>query len=487
MKDVFRFWGYDRGVHRRAVGDGRALGLSARPAPLPVFGHVELADELIGRCGPLATFCSSGWWSWLLLDPSVETEGEPLAWFRTAEGEAHAIVTRTAANAYRFWFDVDRTIKFIQNERYLPHPTPLYVRWGVNPDGLPGWMRKLGFRAMHLARRVRGASGPLFPVHPADPAVDAWRFLIRSIVEEHTSAETVPFWPGGKQYAVTLSHDIDTDYCFRVPELLEKVRALDEGAGMRSAWMVVTKLLDRGRPALDELHAAGHEIGFHGTDHDHKLAFLPPVPMARRIARASELIETYGTTGFRSPSYLRTPSLYQALDGVLEYDMSMHDVIEGFCRSALRHEGCSTCLPFFLAGTDVLEIPTTIPEDWYFDSLGCSDPQEVLRSQLKSLETIKARGGIASTLTHPEPELATLPHWLDTYRELLARLANDADAWVARPGEVNRHWRARQARIDASWADISTVPASAATSEQPAASSRLTVPGLGTEPCLVAS
>ncbi|MCK4660428.1 MAG: hypothetical protein KAV82_12970 [Phycisphaerae bacterium] len=459
MEDIFRFWGYDRDTYHNMVGDAGPIGIIARPATVPVFGHVELVGDMVERCGPFARFCASGWWSWLLLDMSIEVEGEPLAWLRTPDGTARPIVTRTDHNAYRFWFEVDRTVQFIQNERYLFHSTPFYVKFGINPDQLPGWVRKLGFRVMHQLRRVRRCGGPLFPTHPADPAVDGWRYLIRGIVEEHSSARPVPFWPQGKQYAATLSHDIDTDYCFRFPELLEKVRALDEAAGIRSAWMVVEKLVDAGRKALDELYAGGHEIGFHGTEHDHKLAFLPPVAMAKRIARAGRLIDAYGTTGFRSPSYLRTPGLYQALDGVLEYDMSMHDVLEGFCRATLRHEGCSTCLPFFIAGTDVLEIPTTVPEDWYFDSLGCSNPREVLRKQLDSLALIKARGGIAGILTHPEPELATLPQWLGNYRELLGHIANDADAWVARPGEVNRHWRRRKVYIDASWAEISATTA----------------------------
>ena len=470
MQNVFRFWGFDREAYRRAVGDGGPIGLLSRPAPAPVLARVELAEELAERCGPLERCCAQGWWSWLLLDRGVRPEGEPLAWWRTADGAAVPLVTRTAAHAFQFWFDVDRTLGFIQNERYLPHSTPLYVRLGVNPDALPAWMRKLGFRVMHLARRVHRITGPLFPQHPVDPSVDGWRYLIHSIVEESLGAAGVPLWPEGKQYAVTLSHDIDTDYCFRFPALLEKVRALDEAAGMRSAWMIVTRLLAAGRRALDDLYAAGHEIGFHDARHDHRLPFLHPVRMAERIAEATALIDAYGTTGFRSPSYLRSPALYQALDGILQYDMSMHDVIEGFCRPRRRHEGCSTCLPFFVEGTDVLEIPTTVPEDWYFDSQGCADPQSVLRNQLRSVVSIKQRGGVAGILTHPEPELATLPDWLDIYHELLAQLSGDSEAWVARPCDINRHWRQRQAMIDQLWATDAT-SGRASAREMPSANS----------------
>lgn len=451
MEDVFRLWGYSPSVYRRMVGEGCPIRVAACSTSAPVFGRVELGDELVDRCGPLASFCASGWWSWLLLHTNAEVVGEPLAWFRLLDGSVHPIVTRTVTNAYYFWFDVDRTIKFIQSECYLPHNPPRYVRYGVNPDKLPWCVRNLGFRVMHQLRRLRRTSAPRFPARPADVAVDGWRYLIRGIVEDGGPAEPVPFWPDGKRYAVVLSHDIDTDYCLRSPAVLDKVRAIEEGIGMRSAWMLVAKLFGIGRPALDDLYAAGHEIGFHGTVHDHRLAFLAPVEMARRIACAAELIDTYGAMGFRSPSYLRTPGLYQALDGILQYDMSMHDAVEGICRSAPRLEGCSTCLPFFVVGTDVLEIPTTVPEDWHFDLLGHTDPREVARKQLDSLTLIKARSGVASVLTHAEPAPATPRHWMETYREVLTHLANDEDAWVVTPGELNRHWRNRRARIDTCW------------------------------------
>ncbi|MGB2984355.1 MAG: polysaccharide deacetylase family protein [Phycisphaerae bacterium] len=450
LKEVFRFWGYGRQAYEDLVGQGRPINIVERQVPAPMFGRVELCDEVLARFGPLALFCRAGWWSWLLLDGNVELSGEPLAWFHTSEGKTHALITRTADCAYCFGFDLDRTIRFTQNEHYCQHSAPFYVKLGVNPDQLPGWARLFGFRLMHAIRGIRRAPLRPFPTNPADPSVDGWRYLIRNIVEDHSSVEAFPLWPDGKKYAVTLSHDIDTDYCFRVPDMLTQVRETDERAGMRAAWMVVAKLAGVGKPVLDDLHAAGHEIGFHGTDHDHKLAFLPPVEMGRRIARASELIERYGTTGFRSPSYLRTPALYQAIDGILEYDMSMHDATEGVCRSTSYNEGCSTCLPFFIAGTDVLEIPTTVREDWHYDLLGLSDPFEVLRQQIKNTELIKARGGVASILSHPEPTATS--DWLSTYAKLLDHLARDEDAWMASPQEINRHWRRRQAVIDASWA-----------------------------------
>jgi len=219
---------------------------------------------------------------------------------------------------------------------------------------------------------------------------------------------------------------------------------------MFSAWMIVAKLLRAGRSAVDDLHANGHEIGFHGTHHDHKLAFLPPAAMAKRVARAGEFIEAYGTTGFRSPNYLRSQALYQMLDGVLEYDMSMHDVTDQSTQVNSGHEGCTTCFPFLIDGTNVLQIPTTVQDDQACELAGLT-PEQAWKSQIAAVERIKARGGVANIVTHPEPHYSIRPPWLEAYRNLLAHVTADEDAWMALPGEINHHWRSRQAAIDALW------------------------------------
>lgn len=450
MKETFQFWGYSPDTFAQMVGEGRPMQSAQSGSLQPVLGRVELGDELIARCGPLQDRCASGWWAWLLLDPEVPVVGEALAWLWTSKGGRQAIVTRTTDNAFRFWFDLDATVTFIQNEKYLVDTPPVYLKLGVNPARIPERLRKLAFRAMHHVRGLRRKKKHLFPSRSADPAVESWRYVVRSIVEDCIAGRGMPLWPEGKQYAVTLSHDIDSDYCFRNPQILELFHTIENEAGMRSAWMVVTKLLPAGRAALSELRRDGHEIGFHGSHHDHKLAYLPPEEMAKRIQCALELIEGYATTGVRSPSYLRSTALYAALDGVFEYDMSMHDAI--FAPTALStiHEGCSTTMPFLIEGTNLLEIPVTIPEDWTFDLEGVSlkGAREVQR---EAVARIKARGGVASILTHPEPHYSIKPHWLELYRYLLSYVAADPDAWVALPCEINRHWRSRQATIAALW------------------------------------
>jgi len=453
MRDTFQFWGFGPDASAALVGEGRVIGSPATAATTSVFGFVEPTDELVDLCGPLGNLCSQGWWTWLRFDVHQKAVGKPLAWLRTRDGGKHPILTRTFDNAYCFRFDVDATLRFIANEQYLLHRPPGYLKLGINPERLPAWVRKTAFRSLHSVRRFRRHAGPLFPAVPSDPSVDCWRYVIRTIVEQHTAAKHVPLWPHGKRYAATLNSDIDTDYCFRYPGSLHTMRDSIERTGMRSAWMVVGAIADKGRALLDDLYKAGHEIGFHDMYHDHRLAFLPPTEMARRLRSASGLMERYHTTGFRSPSYLRTPALYDELDGVFSYDMSMHDSIGRASGLSRIQEGCSTCFPFRIDRTNVVEIPTTVPEDWNLEMSGCS-PSQALNRQIDALGRIKERGGVANICTHPEPHLTLRPEWLRSHERLLERLADDDDVWIARPGDVDRHWRKRQAEIDAVWENV---------------------------------
>ena len=462
MRETFRFWGYGPDVFRRVVGRDGPIVPTRSEQPTAIFGRVELHPDLASRCGPLVAECAPGWLTWLIVDRAkpCPSKGEPVAWITTEQGLRRTLIVRDAANSYHFEFDLDRSLTFLQHERYFRHDPPAYVRMGINPGRLPGWVRRFGFGTLNVVRKLRGPKGPMFPVTPHDPSVDVWRYVVRSFVENATDAQVVPLWPDGKAYAITLSHDVDTDYAFRHPGALAAFRGIEETVGMRSAWMIVTKFLPAGREALGELVRVGHEIGFHGTRHDHKLAFLSPERMAGRIREGRKRLGPFAAVGFRSPNYLRTPTLYNSLSGRFEYDMSMHDVVGDASGLRRANEGCCTCLPFFVDGTDVLEIPTTVPEDWEFELRGVL-PRDALSAQISAVGRIKSLGGVANVLTHPDPGLSLRGPWLELYRSLLDRLRNDNDAWFALPRDVNRHWRERQRRIDAVWRAVPSAPSTA--------------------------
>ena len=85
-------------------------------------------------------------------------------------------------------------------------------------------------------------------------------------------ATITPLWPHNKRYAITLNHDIDTDWGIRNALGVEAFREAEEERGLTSAWLAVANLQDAGRECFNNLRQSGHEIGCHGTVHDHAIA-----------------------------------------------------------------------------------------------------------------------------------------------------------------------------------------------------------------------
>ncbi len=451
MQDCFRFWGFAPDEYMQCVGANGAIGhpvdASNRCA---LFGRVELTDELLELCGPLTSECQTGWWSWLVLDEDATATGKPLAYFQTADQGRIPIITRTNDRDFRFWFDVDASIEFIQNEQYMAPNTPLYVRLGVNPDSLPGWLRRGGFASMNLIRKLRRGPKPVFPRSPADPSADVWKIIVRNLVERYQGGAALPLWPGSKQYAVTLTADIDTNHSFTNKSAFDQLISATDEADFHAAWFVVGQLFEQGRCTLDSLHHAGHEIACHGLYHDHRIASLPLGEIRDRFRQLAKMIEHYEIVGFRSPSYLHSSALFSAMDGQFAYDMSMHDVLDQTSGLSNKREGCSTCFPFRVRNTDVLEIPTNVPEDWNL-ALSGLPPRSFFTKQVSALQRIKSIGGVASFCVHAEAELSLRPDWLNSYREAMRWLAADDSVWVATPAEIARHWQKRQSNINLAW------------------------------------
>lgn len=456
MIGVLRYWGFSSEDCRRFV-ESRIVPYHPRTSKRtqPVFGRVTMDQDVLHLAGPLREHCEHGWWTWIVAPEPMDGDHEFIARLRTLDGREFGLLSRPSADTIRFHFDLDATISFIQNEGHISHRPPFYLRFGVTPDQLPAWMRIGVLRTLAALRRLRRRPAELFPSSPLDPAVAVWRHVVRSLVSsESTTPE--PIWPAGKKYCVVLTHDIDTPYSLTNTWVLDRFRDIEESAGVRSAWMVVASLARAHSRPLRELHAAGHEIGFHDLVHDHRIAFLPPEEMRRRLTAIKELHEQFGTIGFRSPNYLHTPQLFDGLSGLAEYDMSMHACLPLLSSPAHSHVGCATAMPFFFGNSGVLEIPNTVPEDISLELEGLS-PDDAVEHQWQIIEQLKARGEVANIITHPEPMISAREPWLRAYAELVNRVASDADAWIVRPCDLNEYWRARATRIDQEWENATNV------------------------------
>ncbi|GEM_PF-1422822 len=459
MKEIFCFWGYGPEVWEGLVGPGKVIQLpSTQDSCRTQFGKIQFHKEALGLLPEWAEEMARGIPGFIRHAPRAPNPGRDEKTIVELEGpnaSSLPLITLSSKGQFRFHFDLDETIRFTQQEEYLRRRAPFFLRWGFVPDRFPRFIRKTVLSGFSLLRSwIPQDDWSHFSL-----SADLWRFWVRALVEREAQAkyQPVPFWPSGKQYALILTHDVDSEWGFHQPRGIAAFEEMEHGHGLHSAWLVTSEIEEAGRACLKNLMEAGHEIGFHGMRHDHRLAFLSTEAMEEEFRGAATFFEDYHCEGFRSPGYHRTPHLYKELGKFLRYDMSSHDVFENVLSPLPSLQGSGTCFPFDLEGSNLLEIPTTVTEDYVLELKGAS-PEQALEQQRKILEGIKKKGGVANVLTHPEPQLSSRKPWLENYDALLAQIKRDPTAWTPLPRELQAAWRRRQELIRSRWAEEPASP-----------------------------
>lgn len=256
------------------------------------------------------------------------------------------------------------------------------------------------------------------------------RFLwaVMAAVMVDLEADSLPycrFWPGGKQAALVLTHDIETA---EGQAFVPQVAALESDLGLRSSFNFVPERYPLDQALIAELRRGGFEVGIHGLIHDGRL-FESRREFDRRAGRINLHLDRLDAAGFRSPCTLRNPDWMQILD--IDYDLSFFDTdpfepIPG---------GVMTLWPFEIG--HFLELPYTLPQD---HTLTVVLGERTPRLWLKKLQFIEAHGGMALVNTHPD-YLKDRPTW-DVYAQFL-HVVRCMDLWNALPRDVARWWRWR--------------------------------------------
>lgn len=129
-----------------------------------------------------------------------------------------------------------------------------------------------------------------------------------------------PGWPDGKQFALVLSHDVDTRKGY---DNVLKLAELEEGLGFRSSFNFVPERYGKiSLDLLDELRRRGFDVAVHGLKHDGKL-FLSKRVFDRRAERINAYLAEWGTRGFTSPSMHHNLGWLTKLD--IDYSISTFD------------------------------------------------------------------------------------------------------------------------------------------------------------------
>ena len=234
-------------------------------------------------------------------------------------------------------------------------------------------------------------------------------------------------WPNPYNFAVVLTHDIETSYGVRLVDQLAK---LEESYGFRSSWNFVPHKYPIDAGLIADLRERGHEIGVHGYNHDGKL-FLSERAFRRRSVKINAALKHYDSVGFRAPMVHRNLDWIEGLE--VEYDASCFDV-DPF---QAMPGGIGSVWPFVKGR--LVELPYTLPQDHtLLDTLG----ERSISIWQKKVEFLRSWSGMAMLITHPD--YLDTPSRLGLYEQFLDYLRDVTGAWLALPRQVSRWWNQRE-------------------------------------------
>jgi len=126
-----------------------------------------------------------------------------------------------------------------------------------------------------------------------------------------------PGWPGGKKFALVLTHDVEGSHGLgKCRELMRLEKAL----GFRSSFNFIPEGEYEVTPKLrDELVSNGFEVGVHDLRHDGKL-YWPRDDFSTNARSINSYLSAWGSAGFRSGFMLHDHDCLHELE--IEYDAS---------------------------------------------------------------------------------------------------------------------------------------------------------------------
>ncbi len=252
--------------------------------------------------------------------------------------------------------------------------------------------------------------------------------------------EKWPGWPNGKQFALVLTHDVETALG---QEKCRDLANMEERLGFRSSFNFVAEAFSVSRDLHHELERRGFEIGVHGLTHDGSL-YHSRESFKEQAMRINQYLAKWNCIGFRSPSMHHNLEWTHALD--IEYDASTFDT-DPF---EPQPDGMGTIFPFFVNGQPTnkgfVELPYTLPQDFTLFIILREKDTDIWK---KKLDWIAEHGGMALMITHPDYmsfngaksgiEKYPAHYYEDFLRYIQSTYAEQY--WHALPRDIARHWR----------------------------------------------
>ncbi len=270
-------------------------------------------------------------------------------------------------------------------------------------------------------------------------------------------------WPGGKQFALILTHDVDTR---RGHDRCRHLIALEKEMGFRSSFNFVAGEYSVSSELRSDLAAHGFEVGIHGFVHNAQL-YESRDEFMRQAVLINRTLNDWGAVGFRSPCMYHNLEWLRELE--ILYDASTFDT-DPF---EPQPDGAGTIFPFLVERENgakaYVELPYTLPQDF---TLFVLFREKGIDTWKRKLDWVARHGGMVLLNTHPDYmdfgpgkpgyEEYTAEH----YRNLLGYIRERYEGcyWHALPHQIAKFWmrrdvtKARVGRLAAS-DGISLVPA----------------------------
>ncbi len=200
-------------------------------------------------------------------------------------------------------------------------------------------------------------------------------------------------WPEGKQFALVLTHDVDTEKGHRNCLNLMKI---EKQLGFRSSFNFVPERYKVSNEIRNQLTQNGFEVGVHGLYPDGKL-YMSRRIFRERATKINQYIKEWNASGFYSPSMHN--NMEWAHDLNIKYDASTFDTDPFEPQS----EGVKTIFPFWVSNESTeagyVELPYSLPQDFTLFVLMKETNIDIWK---KKLDWIAEKGGMALITTHPD-------------------------------------------------------------------------------------
>ena len=277
------------------------------------------------------------------------------------------------------------------------------------------------------------------------------RFLYKSVWPIDEKAGKVPDgwkgWPAKKQFALVLTHDIESG---RGHEKCDNLIKIEKRLGFISSFNFVAE----GYKDLPELRHYlvnnGFEVGVHGLTHDGKLYTSKKI-FDQQAQRINQYLKEWKAAGFRSPSMHCNLEWIHELD--IEYDASTFDT-DPF---EPQPEGIRSIFPFWVSGNGkkrgYVELPYTLPQDFTLFVLMQEKSPDIWK---RKLDWIAEKGGMALMIVHPDylnfngREFGIDEYPSAYYEEFLGYIKSKYrdKYWNVLPKDIARFWMENYARGD---------------------------------------